>query len=202
MRKLSCLIILSLFFGFILNSCEKCSSYNDYYVISETKPYFDVYKEGNWWVYQNQDSTKRDSIFITNYNDKLWDVDREYCNRYEHREFILNSNYILEEKNPKAKYYYFNANQTNFSLLINNYIHLDISLKKEINNSTYIGTKGNHEPIEFLPSININNRTFKNVLKVKGGGTDTTVFHFAENTGLVQFANKSDTFKLLKFEIK
>ena len=30
--------------------------------------YFGVYKKGNYWVYENQDKTKKDSIYVTAYD--------------------------------------------------------------------------------------------------------------------------------------
>lgn len=200
--KKNLIIIISAFIACIIfNCCENCSSYNDYYVISETKPYFDVYKEGNWWVYQNQDSTKKDSIFITNYYDKLWDVDRENCNRYEHREFILNSKNLFY--NHQAKVRYGTDGCCKVFFWIEDGGLLSIDYKKDKNYFTY---SGKYLRATVIPEEKINKNNFKNIIKVVGSpnpnNLDSIVFHFGEYAGLVRYIYQKDTFSLTNYYIK
>ena len=82
MRKLGLnIIILCFFMGiFILPSCKKCREpLKSYGFLPEMTKYFGMFKNDNWWVYVNQDGTKQDSIYITDYTEIIRKDQIENC---------------------------------------------------------------------------------------------------------------------------
>jgi len=65
--------------------------------------YFGVYKPGNYWIYYNQDSSKNDSIYISDYEESQWS-DMTICQKWDYRSYSINSEYLSADKILNTEY--------------------------------------------------------------------------------------------------
>lgn len=75
-------------------SCHRCQNFTRVEQAPLIKKYFGIYKPGAYWIYLNRDSTKRDSVWISDYvlttgKDRL-----DKCLEMEESQFTLNSSYF------------------------------------------------------------------------------------------------------------
>jgi len=56
--------------------------------------YFKTYKEGSYWIYYNKDSTKKDSVYVSNYKSVIEREKMVDCIEWEERTFELHSEYL------------------------------------------------------------------------------------------------------------
>lgn len=176
----------------LLNSgCKKCPTTTHYPFPAATERYFGMYKPGNWWTYENQDGTKKDSIYFTQFFDDIAkDNTSEDCATWQSVEGLLNNNYL-------------SANNTNITFLYKNpYVGNN---KTE----TYVDLSGYNieEPITtykdgvFRVDTIYNNyqqssKTYLSVLKTKYKR------YFTPNIGLIRWEIGQDTFTLKNYHIK
>lgn len=156
--------------------------------------YFGNYIAGTSWIYFNQNKTKRDSIYISEYQkhrkyDKLDD-----CIEWDRSEMKIRSNYLSSEEisclyeNPNCDRSYFVLQGLNFSV--------DIDSKKGIDTLFSTTYSSEIKKINFMRLPNT--LTFNEVVS----------FHdklwFAPDFGLIQYVsyNSIDTFYIEKFHKK
>jgi len=102
--------ILAFFFLGILiqTGCGKCNSQSDTIKVSFSDyihKIFNVYRPGSYFLYVNQDSTKYDSIYISNYNSYIEYEKEVSCRNSETREFFIISSFFSEGRPLKASYF-------------------------------------------------------------------------------------------------
>lgn len=162
--------------------------------------YFGNYKPGNYWIYENQDGTKRDSIYIDNYfanqykSGESSTKDQSDCIEYYNATFDIHSQYWGTSKILKAEI----SNGGNCE-----------SSKFDVNDSLSYGIFG-------LAATSIDD-TFRSAKQILNFTTlrNTTVYIkgvqypylnilLVPNIGIVQFSNRylTDTFSLIKYNIK
>lgn len=61
------------------------------YLDPQLNGYFGMFKKENYWVYENQDKSKRDSLYVTAY-DRKFILDKTACDDVETLEFTLKEN--------------------------------------------------------------------------------------------------------------
>lgn len=86
-----------LFITILLNSCYKCSD-NDlsYCKVPPTgEKYFKAYKNGSYWIYENQDYTKKDSVYVTDYETITKKRNKAECIKWDEVSFKLHSQYLF-----------------------------------------------------------------------------------------------------------
>lgn len=83
---------------------QMCTSHTYCPTVPLILEYFGNYKPGNYWIYENQDGTKRDSIYVSEYSTKETKSiesskkDQSDCIKYDKIEFYLNSKYFEDKK--------------------------------------------------------------------------------------------------------
>jgi hypothetical protein len=187
-----CLAISNL----MLQSCgKKCL--NDTPVIeinSKINDYFGMYKNGNWWIYENASKTKRDSIFVTDYDESFSCPNTDYINR-RFRRLKINSKFLTAQIESKFEVY-LNENSIQFLIDIN------LTAEGEFKKSSTSNAVKNPELFETFNLSNV--QLLKNVLKIHNAPNDFATIPFimvAPKIGVVQFVNSGDTFNLKTFKI-
>ncbi len=94
--------ILLLYWGCSPDGCPR--KVPSYPLLPQMERYFGNYKLDNYWIYLNQDSTKRDSIFVSNYYYSK-DKNSILCIELEYKSFMLESQYLSAEKKLDVEYY-------------------------------------------------------------------------------------------------
>ena len=189
MKKKEFFFILFFLIGYLLifiTSCNKCNDKDltHYGYLPEMNKYFGMYKQGNWWVYKNQDSTKTDSIYITNFKEEIY-KDNNQCFDYPSRKFKLHSQFLLNGGNS------FNGRYMNNQSCCDNEFRLLICV--EMNNTINTHPISCGIPEIIYDSIIISNIKYYNVIYVKAGSVQT---YFAPQVGIVRFIDQTDTFSI------
>jgi hypothetical protein len=76
--------------------------------------YFGMFEPGNWWVYTNQDNTKKDSIYVTDFNQTLLGPSNISCTQFPREEFILQASFLMNTSYPINGFYSSNETGDNF----------------------------------------------------------------------------------------
>lgn len=87
MKHILVLILIVLHITSCGNKCEEAESTKKY-LQQDLDGYFGVFKKGNYWVYENQDKTQKDSIYVTA-SDRNFFLDKTPCNNIETIEFTV-----------------------------------------------------------------------------------------------------------------
>ncbi len=87
-------ILLPILTLFILAACrkEKCPDPAQFLIADETRPYFDILKQGNWWSYRRSSDNQSDSLYITS-SQLTFDLNEYECRKTEERHATLKSTY-------------------------------------------------------------------------------------------------------------
>ena len=92
-KKLIQILLISLCF---IAGCGRCKDDKMTYNAMSNKiyEYSHMFREGNWWIYANQDSSKLDTMFVTEFKDSTI---KEYdsCTKNQIQTFKLHSKYFL-----------------------------------------------------------------------------------------------------------
>ncbi len=196
---MKCLLIFVIVVIALVNpSCDKkCKevTYNGY--LPEMNKYFGMYVPDNWWKYKNQDSTKIDSIYISDFVENPLGILITSCTEFPMQNFTLNSNYLFNSLPPITGYYH--SSETcclNFYGLGNN----QIGFQAQMNENTDSHPVSIVPPSEeLIPEIVLNGNTFYNVLYFEHG--EAKVF-FAPNVGLVRYITNQDTFSIFNYQVQ
>ena len=95
MKIFSILVIITILA--LLSSCERCEQH---FVLNKNMRLLaEAYQPGNWWIYVNQDSTKFDSVYVTDV--KGWNYEPKTVTKCEVEQvggdFVLQSKYFNED---------------------------------------------------------------------------------------------------------
>ncbi len=83
-------------FSVSFTSCYHCKNL-DYCPMPEaTEKYFSVFNEDNYWIYYNKDLTKKDSVYISNYEITREKDGMEFCIEWDNLRFHLNSSFMYD----------------------------------------------------------------------------------------------------------
>lgn len=90
MKRIGIAVVLLCFLG----ACKKeCKTYTYVPMAKLMQEYFGNYKPGNYWIYLNQDSTKRDSMWVSSYTTARGG-DKMFCIEWEEIYFNLHTQYL------------------------------------------------------------------------------------------------------------
>jgi hypothetical protein len=174
---------------------KKCRQpVSSYGMPKEIDPYFGVYKPGSYWIYQNRQATRKDSLYITEASTVMTEELNIACIEYETRKFNLHSNWLNNGSILPVRY------ENNQQCCEAIFVH-----DANVNNvfSYFLGTD-NGKPViksansKLLDSMRAGNTTYYEVINQQRFSFETW---FAPRVGLVQFVNGSDTFYLTKFKM-
>ena len=194
MKKLLFLIlIVSLF---ILNNCNRCktiecSEGNTKNRISTVVKKYFYFKTGSWWVYQNEISLERDSIYVVKDEFKKFfiseacECDERIFVRYES---TFNDSFFYSTESYSSPVVVFNRIKYNSS-------YRDLTYRFTANDDTLLRLSNTHNAIiTFLPSYKGINEEFKNVYRCfyhKALTDYLSDSYFAPNVGLIRYQYKN-----------
>jgi hypothetical protein len=196
----------------LMTSCERCNP-NEYYSIDYsalTKRYFSCYKPGSYFIYLNQDSSKRDSFYITSYRDTTF-KNIIQCFNYPQKSYYIISTYFWQSRSEP----FFSVSED--------------KVGRSHNDDIYGGLTDNYDPtsrafyLEVLPGASEftidqspesigakvqkieSYKLWNNILPEVTLYTDSRYgdIYFAPNIGIAEFItnDKRDTFKIIKYYI-
>lgn len=88
--------IIAVSLAFAFTSCHRCQNLTRVEQAPIIKKYFGNYKPGAYWIYLNRDSTKRDSVWISDYTLSLHKDNLDQCLEMEESQFKVNAVYLLQ----------------------------------------------------------------------------------------------------------
>jgi hypothetical protein len=189
MNKTACFFcfIFLLFFSY---SCYKCKDLT-YCPLPETgETYFSSYTDSSFWIYQNRNQSKIDSVYVENYkSSRIFDKTVD-CVEGERREMIIRSKFLSSNsisclyENPNCESSYFVMQGFGYSI--------DFSARNGVDTLYSINTWSNTITIDSL--ILPTGSRFFNVVMYNGR------FWFAPHIGLIQYVSQenNDTLFLIK----
>ncbi|MFT5970070.1 MAG: hypothetical protein ACI8ZO_000575 [Flavobacteriales bacterium] len=177
-------------------ACYECRNYDNCTPLPEVmESYFKVFKEGNWWTYSNQDQSKSDSIYITDFS-KRTVKKNVLCSKYEQIVFQLHSKVLTIE--PEVPVTYSNGSKCDESYIIAK--ASPATLGDVIFLVNYID---NVLSAEIIDSITVRGNTYKNTLKSSSvNEADTITTYFAPEIGLIRWEIQQDTFSITNYHIE
>lgn len=183
MKKI--IFIVSILLVLLNSGCKKCETTTHYDFPAATERYFGMYKMGNWWTYENQDGTKKDSIYLIELRDEtLQDVEQNDCITWRSKSGRIKNNYLQNKVNLYDSYsnFYYSASKYNF-------ISFELS---SVGTPEYLANYdvNRFSNVDILSVFNSNNQNYNNVLKTKLNR------YFAPNIGLIRWETTTDTFTL------
>ncbi|MBY0477429.1 MAG: hypothetical protein K2Q24_07260 [Chitinophagaceae bacterium] len=201
--NISIFLLISVFA--IYNSCRKpCLSPDNVQI--ENSPvmvYFNSFKPGNWWVYQNNTGTKTDSIYIKDFQASISHRFKN-CVSDSSRIFKLIEKEFRRRNSGDTTVVLINSTQFDEIQFI---LQTFYSLQGTINNSAVYSFPDNdkykNDPDKFIDSVILNNTVYKDVLVLNGPYPDK--YFFAKNIGLVGWHAHNiipfATYNLIKYKI-
>ncbi len=188
LKKILILIIMVASFANI--ACKKCSNITTYKFPAATERYFGVYKQGNWWVYKNQDSTKKDSIYLTdvdNSNGKDRAIDE--CVEWDRRTAKVHSSYLSSSQEEIKINYEARFNGAHFNI----YQAIPTSATHVVYQDGVFKSTNAAE----IPLFYQNGRVFTNIIKLK-----YSPIYYSPNVGIIRWETGVDTFTLKSYYIQ
>jgi len=193
------IVILIVAFIYVFSGCYKCKNIDYCPPPDSAVTYFGAYAEGAYWIYYNQDSTKIDSVYITDYEMKREGESTVKCISWDAKTFLLNSDFIIdnsiEVKISNGGYCERNHAIFTFTLPIN----YRICIATENENVLQDGCGTTHE-IKLLEKYQLKNNTiiYENVIQYDDR------YWFAEEIGLIKYITHDnfDTFYVHQYKIQ
>jgi len=172
---------LLIFIIIICNSCGKPCG-NENIVLCEAHPlylkYFGPFKVGNHWIYETEDSSQRDSLFVEIVSKAGSKLNEETCEQYSSFSFvgmIFNSGNNLRLLNLVFQH----LNSCNDGI-ISFYYNLNGNEKISI----FITNTISSDNAEIIPEILLNNTMYTDVLHIY---VDQREYFFAPQIGLIRY---------------
>ena len=186
-------LFIFLFLSFAFISCNKpCKDHTDINIDQATLDYFGIYKPGSFWVYQNSDSTEKDSLYVIYYHKRIEEgTKKPDCKKTEKIEIRLQS--------------------TGKNLIVDGYAILYV----ERNGYHSVTTSGNHWlgntqgmntysdtltgiRTRKLKSISLNSKTFSgDITEVN----DIYPMYLQRKVGIIGWKKDDKTFHLIRYNI-
>jgi len=185
-----------------VSGCKKCKDIEFIQLHPTMERYFSTYKTGTYWIYFNQDSSKLDSVYITNFVSTTGGSVNVKCIEWEERTFELNSNFLTPSLKLTVEYRH---NDDRILTLLN---------ATSLGRSWGIEAKTDADtllPIAQGPSVwreqlfqlwDNPQLTIPEVTRYRVPNYDD--FIFAPDFGIIQFnsADNIDTFRLVRYHIQ
>lgn len=194
MKKINAFWLIML--AFLLYQCDRgdCDAFSGRVLSGRMETFFGSYKPGNWWFYQNQDSTKKDSVYLLSFTDSLL-KNQDNCTVFGRRKFTLHNTHVASGNDIAVAY---------------DAVESGISFKMEAQNAGLPSfTSATDSLIVSLPatdnigsnsadSIRLNGVIYYNILT---GKKNPNTYYFGKDKGLVGWGTPTDTFNLARSRI-
>lgn len=151
-----------------------------------------MFKKGNYWLYQNQNKSKTDSIYVTE-SDTYFSANEGPCTDVEILEFTLKekgNDIIIHDDSVCIKA---NYNQLNFRFCPSGGFFIDFFYLMHFHSDSIYSTEGK---VNRINSITLNNVVFVNEIIEIYYNTDT--LYMQKNVGIIGWKKKNDTYNLIK----
>lgn len=174
------------------NCHRECDAFSGRVFSGKMESFFGRYIPANSWVYKNQDSTKRDSVYVLAFVDSVIKNETN-CTVYSLRKFMLHNTYLANMNDIAVVYdatgsgitFKMEAQTTSFPSFSSSTDSLVLSLPAADN-------PGNN----LMDSIRLNGTSYYNILT---GKKNPNTYYFGKDRGLVGWITITDTFNLVKF---
>jgi hypothetical protein len=185
---LLCLIAL------LNSSCKKCPTTTHYPFPAATELYFGMYKMGNWWTYENQDGTKKDSIYFRGqfFDQTGGDPAIDECITWQYRQGEIGNNYLYPRSSAGTDYVPFVYGNRYTGGPNSTYIELSGTISENL--ATF--KDGVLQRDTIIPNFSQNAKVYVNVIK------NRKKKYFAPNIGLIRWEIGTDTFTLKRYYIQ
>ncbi|HEB62222.1 MAG TPA: hypothetical protein ENI82_03625 [Bacteroidetes bacterium] len=188
------LIVIALSFG----TCHtKCRKPKPYILSVEMEKYFGSYQEGNYWVYENEEKTKLDSFYISDYEEVEGVNTLPECHMERYRRFKLNNSFFSKTDFFNVEYKN-NGNCCSYAFMLRDNYDQYIFLIEENSKIKDFSL----DDLKELESLIIRDSSYSNVLEYIGTESEVgTKIYFAPNIGIVRYENKNGIFSLIRNRI-
>lgn len=191
-------IFYILFFISTCSSCYECKKIKYCPLPPMGEKYFHAYKENSYWIYYNTDTTKVDSVYLFEYQFRRMTDNTEECYEWDDATFILESNYLSDEKIEGI--YGNNGHCEKSNFFLNNLPNKNdpISLDSE-SNSNFFSSGDLSSQIEQIDTFRLRmdfNFIYLEVINYNDR------YWFAPEVGLIQYISydDQDTFYIHKYQ--
>lgn len=190
------ILIAIIGFLFTFSSCRKCKDIDYCPPPATAKEYFGAYTDGAFWIYFNQDSTKTDSVYITDYEVKREKERLSECIKWDTKTFLLRGEYLshipIEAEIGNGGY----CDKATLLFRITTTSGICLELDDE---NTGFGNCGGNKEIELIKEFTLTkeaNIKYKNVIICDNK------FWLAPKKGIIKYItpNNIDTFHLHKYK--
>ena len=206
MNKIIKLIIFISFLSLILCNIncdrEKCYGEKHYfYANKKIMDYVEMYKPGNWWVYENNNKLLKDSIYIIKYSNSF-STYGSACDYGQYLTVSFQTKYLISEIN-KINLAIIYAGDLSFFQFFDGNTDLGIGYQMAYYQLTDSFEIINNSP-QFKDSIKINNNFFYNIVIIRNIDEERSKCFcvFSKKIGLIQWFNGKDTFSLTNYYIQ
>lgn len=186
MKRIAIAVVLFCFLG----ACKKeCKTFTYVPMAPLMQEYFGNYKPGNYWVYLNRDSTKRDSMWVDSFEIRRSINPPVTCNEADVHVFYLNNNYL----NPRRLLCALGTNPEDRV----SFFELSDEENKPYTALSAQGTSDSFYMIPFIQNFQLQVGSTTIFPKVAKWGTIV----YAPNIGIIQYTpvGTKDTFSLERF---
>ena len=196
------IFILSIFFLASCKApCRKESDIKRNYVNQDLKDFF-IFNKGSYWVYENQDKTKRDSIYVSDYSSTWTPKDRMLCSQDESIYYTWKSTgrhfFQADSINFGASFSITNTSKQYLDLIFDGINFLSIH-----ENTPYLNVGEYQRSKHFVKNSNLllNNSQYNGeYYQYKDSGL--TNLYIGRYVGILGWVNQSDTFNLTRYMIE
>ena len=174
------------------SACHQCQNFTRVEQAPIIKKYFGNYKPGAYWIYLNRDSTKRDSVWISDYTSSPHRDRLEQCMEMEENIFKVNAVHLSRGVSSRGS---IGPNGSSFDYTIASICGYGFMARQK-DNSFRIGSS-------YSPGAIIKNYPLwpGNSNEIIAEGIQVNDVFLAPDIGIVQFVAYygPDTFSLVKF---
>ena len=187
--------VLAILLIVIVCSChrDECKAFSGKVLTAPMETYFGAYKPGNFWIYYNQDSLKRDSVYLSLFVDSAIKNTID-CTVFEKRTFTLHNSFLASTNDINVIYQSI-ATATTFTMSASNTTFPSFTIA--VTDSLIHSLPAADNPGDNrLDSIRLNGKSYYKIVKGSAAGH---TYYFGKDRGLVGWVIASDTFNLVRF---
>jgi hypothetical protein len=191
-------LYFSLLFSVFLTSCG-CPERDRYesYLAPVLTNHFGMYKTGSYWVYENQDKTKKDSVYVSAY-ERYISKSKTLCSQDEIMKFTIKSTggYLLYDSVcARGEDSYINFQDCPSSTFR---IWGITSISFRFNP---VSVSGGSSKLEMIPEITLNQTNFSGEI-IHIYDQDAKSVFIKEHIGFIGFITPPDTFNLVNYYLE
>lgn len=191
------IFIIAIAFFYVFNGCYKCKNIEYCPLPASALEYFGAYTEGAYWIYFNHDSTKTDSVYITDFEMKREGYNTGPCMEWDAKTFLLQSEFLSHKTIEAKTTIGDDCDKSHTTFLIRESYRVCIANDKEMVLLDGCGTTQDIKLIETYHLDNGTNKSYNNVIQCDSR------FWFAPEVGLIKYLSYDniDTFYLNQYKV-